>query len=267
MNDIPIFDSLTHPTLDGSWIKAIPSANTLRELEAEMSATNVRWAFAVGMKGVGGYREEMYADYVRTASQKILPIAYFDYQESETRSRVCSKLDIIAGRGYVGIKLHPRFSGINLRSKKLPGVLLEAARRQLAVLICTYTYGNSGAGKGNSYLDVGPLLERTPPDCKVVLLHGGDVNVLAMMEITRQHPTALLDLSFTICRYEGSSIDIDIRYLIKNFDRRICVGSDSPQFSLHELRRRLDELTDHVQRERVENVSYRNLLSFVTDKL
>jgi hypothetical protein len=71
----------------------------------------------------------------------------------------------------------------------------------------------------------------------------------------------LLDLSFTLCRYEGSSVDLDIRYLFQNFDQRICVGSDNPQFTLAQFRKRFDELSADLDPEKRMNAAHRNLLS------
>ena len=263
MYDIPLFDSLTHPTLYGTWIGATPCNNTLRELEAEMVANNVEWAFAVGMKDIGGYAVEAYADYIRSASQKVFPIAYYDFNESDTGREIVSKLENISRCGYSGIKLHPGFSGIDLRSEGLREVLGEAGSRKLPVLLCTFLHRQTYHGIPCSYLDFGPLLAGLPQTSKIILIHGGDVNLLALMEISRPYRNVLLDLSFTLCRYEGSSVDLDIRYLFRHYDQRICVGSDNPQFSLAQLRRRFDELAAGVDREKALNAAHRNLQAFI----
>jgi len=261
MHDIPLFDSLTHPTPDGTWIGAAPCKNTLLELESEMADNNVEWALAVGMKDIGGYDLEAYADYIRSANQKVLPIAYYDFNESDSGREIAHKLEQISRCGYVGIKLHPTFSGIDLRSKGLREVLCEAGSRSLPVLLCTFLHRQTYHGMPCSYLDFGPLLRSLPETSKVILIHGGDVNLLGLMEISRPYPNVLLDLSFTLCRYEGSSVDLDIRYLFQNFDQRICVGSDNPQFSLAQFRRRFDELSVDVDLEKRKNAAHRNLLS------
>jgi len=260
MSDIPLFDSLTHPTLDGTWIRSSTRENTLQALEAQMAANNVSWALAVGMKEIGGYAVDAYAGLLRKASAKIFPVAYYDFQETDGAEEIANKLEVIARLGYIGIKLHPRFSRIDLGSRRLVEVFRQADARKLIVMVCTFLYG---AGTATSHLVFAPLLAAIPETCRVILLHGGDVNLLSMMEISRAHPNVLLDLSFTLCRYEGSSVDLDLRYLLRTYDRRLCVGSDSPQYGLDQLRRRFDELTAGVDREKCLNVAHRNLLSFV----
>lgn len=263
MHDIPLFDSLTHPTPDGTGIGSATCKNTLPELESEMAANNVEWAFAVGMKDIGGYALETYADYIRSASQKVFPIAYYDFNESDTGREIVRKLENISRCGYLGIKLHPGLSGIDLRSEGLREVLFEAGARKLMILFCTFLHRQAFNGPPCSYLDFGPLLASLPQTSKVILIHGGDVNLLALMEISRPYQNVLLDLSFTLCRYEGSSVDLDIRYLFHHYDQRICVGSDNPQFSLAEFRRRFDEMAAGLDREKALNAAHRNLQAFI----
>jgi len=73
----------------------------------------------------------------------------------------------------------------------------------------------------------------------------------------------LLDLSFTLCKYEGSSIDLDIRYLFEKFDRRICIGSDSPEFDLSKLRQRFNQLTEGLDIVKKKNIGFQNLQAYV----
>ena len=50
MPDIPLFDSLTHPTLDGTWIGGVPRQNTLQVLESEMVANKVEASGLIGLR-------------------------------------------------------------------------------------------------------------------------------------------------------------------------------------------------------------------------
>ena len=262
-NRIPIFDSLTHPTIDGTWLSPESgTGNTVRNLEQEMEANNVRWGFAVGMKGVGGYDRAKYVDYVRTSSKDLFPVAFCDVQQSQNLDDVRREIEEIRDLGYIAVKVHPRFSQLSLRSDNVQHVVREAAAAGLGVLICTYLYPTRDLPAVNTLADVAFLLANAPSSAKILLLHGGDVNVLAMMEYVRGYPNVWLDLSFTLCRYEGSSIDLDIKYLFRSFDRRISIGSDSPQFGLDQLRRRFNAFAEGENEEKCANVAYRNLLTF-----
>lgn len=263
MRDIPIFDSLTHPTIDGTWMRCASCRdNSLCALETEMDAQGVPWAFAVGMQGVGGYSLASYADYIRGARHRVLPVAYYEYADDDRAEDIGRKLDEVCAHGYVGIKLHPRFSSIPLQGIGVREVIRAAASRELRILICTFLYGARNREACTAISAFDRLLAGIPPTSKVLLVHGGDVNVLGMMEVVRPYPHVLLDLSFTLCRYEGSSLDMDIRYLFQHYDRRICVGSDSPQFSLGALRQRFNEFARGLSLERCANIAHRNLLTF-----
>ena len=263
MPDIPLFDSLTHPTLDGTWIGGVACKNTLHDLENEMAANNIEWACAVGMKDIGGYSLEAYADFIRSSSRKLFPVAYYDFKESATGSEISRQFDDISRYGYSAIKIHPGFSRIDLRQPGLREVLREAGLRGMPVLLCTFLYRQAYLATPCSFMDFGPVLTDLPETSRIILVHGGDVNLLGLMEIIRPYPNMLLDLSFTLCRYEGSSVDLDIRYLFQSFDQRICVGSDNPQISLAHFRKRFDELSAGVDREKRLNAAYRNLQSFI----
>jgi predicted TIM-barrel fold metal-dependent hydrolase len=93
----------------------------------------------------------------------------------------------------------------------------------------------------------------------MVLMHSGSVRLLEMAEVVRGFPSALLDLSFTLCKYEGSSLDDDLYFLFRTMDQRLCVGSDYPEFSARDLRRRFNRLATGLCRHRAENIGFRNL--------
>lgn len=261
---IPLFDSLTHPTLNGDWIlPRYPGTARLPDLEAGMESAGIRAAFAVGMIGIGGYEEAGYFDLVRRSRCTLLPVAYCDYQAIRRGDLdLCSWLDGLVRRGYRGVKVHIRFSEIPLRDPLLAEILAASADRGLAPLLCTYRYGAPVQGAVNRLDDFMLLLDRVGPR-PVVLLHGGDVNVLHMMEIVRAFPHAILDLALTLCKYEGSSVDDDIRFLFQKFDRRVCVGSDHPEFSSADLRRRFDEFASQTTAEKAWNIGWRNLARLV----
>ena len=267
-NDIPLFDSLTHPTLDGNWILPRYSGQAyIEELLGQMEKYNVRWAFAVGMEGIGGYQIDRFVSMVKeTAPEVLFPIAFFSFSNKD-RTDLAAQLRSIKDKGYVGIKLHPRIGNIMLDDDCLPFVIDLANEMGLAVLLCTYFYSNKQSCSVNNVAAIGDLLMKVNEKSKVVLLHGGGVRLLEMMEIVRAFPNTLLDLSLTMCKYSGSSLDLDISYMFKMFDRRICVGTDHPEFSHKLLRERFDYFAEGITREKAENIAFRNINSFVDLKI
>jgi hypothetical protein len=66
-----------------------------------------------------------------------------------------------------------------------------------------------------------------------------------------------------MCKYKGSSVDLDVRFLFENFDRRICIGSDSPEFSLDVMRERFDFFAHGLPGEKIRNIANLNLSRFL----
>ena len=264
MYNIPIFDSLTHPTIDSNWVfpKYSGLAN-INQLIAQMDANNITRALAVGMKGIGGYDESEYIKLLSPHFERLIPIAYFDLNDKITSEKDISKsLSLIKSLGYAGIKLHPRFSGFNLKNPLLVSVIKHANEIQLNVLICTYFYENGRNSNQNNIEQLANLLYELK-GAKVILIHGGVVRLLETIEVARTYKNVLLDLSFTLCKYKGSSLDMDIQFAFNTFDQRICVGSDFPEFSMNDLRERFDVFSKDLSKEKAENIAFMNISNFL----
>jgi len=263
---IPIFDCLTHPTMDGGWLRPGEAGqNRIERLLEQMETTGVRWALAVGMGGVGGYREEDYTALIRSHSRRLFPVAYvdFDHLQDGCAEDYVRRLQVL---GYVGIKIHPRRAAVTYADARVAEVIRAANARGLAVLVCTYGFEAGVNCQKNSLEGLVELLVQVREE-RLILLHGGTVRLLELAEVARSFRNVLVDLSFTLCKYAGSSLDLDIAYLFRTFDQRICVGSDSPEFGLQELRARFDLFAQGLDRTKAENIAYRNLATFTNIEL
>jgi len=128
------------------------------------------------------------------------------------------------------------------------------------VMVCTYNYGSNIANQitPETWMNV---LAKTA-NAKVVLMHAGAVRLMEYMEIARAFPNVLMDLSLTLCKYKGSSIDSDLKFMFQYFDQRICIGSDFPEFSLLEVRNRFEEFSSCISLDKKENIAYKNIVKF-----
>lgn len=263
MKSILIFDSLTHPTLDGNWIlPKYPRCAEVEHLLSDMEDNNVCSAFAVGMQGIGGYDEVKYIRMIQEYGKgKLFPIAFVSFNGKD-KGEIDGELLRIKQLGYVGIKLHPRMGGFMLNDSRLPFVIDKANEYGLVVMLCTYFYSNTQSLACNNVYQLGEMLLNIDASSKLILLHGGVVRLLDVMEIVRAFPNTLLDLSLTMCKYSGSSLDMDIGFLFRQFDRRVCVGTDHPEISHKQLRERFDYFAAGTTVEKAENIAYKNLVSF-----
>ena len=130
------------------------------------------------------------------------------------------------------------------------------------MFLCTYYWEKGESLIKNNYEALVKLISGFE-DLPLVLLHGGVHDLLRLSEVARYYPNVLLDLSFTILKYEGSSLDMDIGYLFQQFDRRICIGSDQPECDYRDLRRRFEYFSRDISDQKARNIAYRNLASFL----
>jgi predicted TIM-barrel fold metal-dependent hydrolase len=208
---------------------------------------------------VEGYSDEAFARECRR-HHRLVPVAGFNPEHTNS---IAGEMRRLRALGYSAIKIHPRFTGMDLTSPKLGHILASAAAHDLVVFFCTYQH--CGIAR---YPVEDPLFSlvralKAAPKAKVVLLHGGDVQLLRYAELVRFNENLLLDLSLTIMKYAGSSLDADLAFLFRNFDRRVCIGSDHPEYGHRELRVRFEELAAGVAQEKAENIAFKNIVSFI----
>jgi predicted TIM-barrel fold metal-dependent hydrolase len=107
--------------------------------------------------------------------------------------------------------------------------------------------------------DVIDLIAVACRNTNVVLLHGAGPHLLELFELVRMHAHLTADLSFTMLRYQGSSLDQDIQFLCSRLDQRVTVGSDFPEYTPTEALQRFRAMTQNLPEEKRENILWRNL--------
>ena len=86
--------------------------------------------------------------------------------------------------------------------------------------------------------------------------------MLRYIEFARANENIVLDLSFTMMKYMRSSLDDDLKFAFRNFDRRIVIGSDAPEFSPQAVASRFDELAEGASESQRENIGWNNAAKF-----
>lgn len=251
-------DSLAHPTLTGSWLGQ-PAGATFGALDAALRQEDYAFAAAVGMWGMDGYEAEAYARAVASHAH-LVPIAGVKPQPNED---VRSAVGALKEMGYRGIKLHPRFSQLDRADPLLGAWMEEAGQQGLVTYWCTYVQTSIDAWPASDpFYDLVSQL-KSAPHARVILLHGGDVELLRYMQLVRGNGNLLLDLSHTMAKYPGSSLEADCQFLCAQFDRHLCLGTDWPQFSHSQIRTLYERFTFGVPLEKRRNLGYRNLAHFL----
>lgn len=262
-NLIEIFDSSTHPTLDANWLNSrYDSKANFDLLVNDMQMYGIKKAFAIGMKNIGKYDENLFIEKVMHYEKFLMPVAYFDFFDFTSISELENYMKSLKKLGYVGIKLHPRFSDFNLANTKLEAIIKSANNYTLIPFLCTY-FSDKKLNLRNNLIELMALLSKIENE-KLILLHSGATLSLELINMAYVYQNVLFDLSFTLCKYEGSSLDLDIKYLFKNFDRRICIGSDFPEVSMKTLRERFEFFSAGLNIEKVRNIAFKNIENYLT---
>ena len=228
-----------------------------------MTKNSYLGGLAVGLSNKNGYDHE---EFIKNADQykNIYPIAGFDPLKEEL-----SLLTRIKELGFYGIKLHPRFSGLDLKKdKKLLIECLNACGEiKIPVFLCSYFYCNlNNMPTYDPFFELIDVLKHCLTT-KVVIVHGGGLDIMRHAELSRFNANLLLDLSLVFMKYKNSSVDKDIQFLFESFDKKIAIGSDFPEYNLLEVQKRFNHFSKDIPLKKRENIGSKNIINFLGIRL
>ena len=255
-------DALTHVTPDGRWFATgydASETNLLRQLDAAgiQSAAVVALADYVS--------NDFVIELCSRNDGRLLPVGGFNAAAWSTTARVVLEArSQLRDAGLLGIKLHPRFHRYDPLDSRVLALLEEMAAWSAspAIWICTMFHYRNGT------LRKGPVeaiyeLVNSFPRLRFVLAHGGGPDLLRLATALRPCPNAMLDLSFTLVHFAGSSVETDLRYLLDCFDRRLVFGSDFPEVAVMAARTALERVGAEAKPGAVARVLGQNLADFL----
>jgi hypothetical protein len=262
-----IFDSLVHSGLNPIWPSKpdtdLRISSVIRSIES-----NTRLSGACIQTSPWydcGYSPELFYQTVSnpTLDKEYYPV--FSISSLVSFQLALTEIHLALEIGYKVFKIHPRFADSSYQV--LYRVIDYLLSRRCFVQLCTYQYRqiSSKQQRNNCYL----LPHLIHSCCElanryrsyICLMHGFGTQILEAHNYVRHNPYLLLDLSMTILKYKGSSLDLDLHYLFNSFDQRICVGSDYPEWDFAKLIQRFDLLSTELDPNKVNNVGYLNLLN------
>lgn len=217
-----IADSFVHPVLDpseASLFKLEPQLieKNLRDVEARMQELNISRSLVHLFNGSS-----------LNGSQNInLKTIYFSRLASLENNNFVDALSEQHHPCLSAIVFHPYLQ--NIIREKWPAALLiakEAERLRMPIFICT------AIGSCKIYdIDVLPFATFIAGSVSspVVFAHGGGVKVLEAMLVADAYPNVLLDTSFSLSYWNGSSVENDFAYAMRKIGSdRWLFGSDAP---------------------------------------
>jgi predicted TIM-barrel fold metal-dependent hydrolase len=246
------FDVNSHMTSTGTWLNGRAEAS-LANLRDSMTRTGVTRALLVGLAGVNSVEEILRA---ASTDPRFLPVVGADPAVADDHGGAESWVASLGSRGVRGIKIHCRLSATHPYDSRVLDLLTACARNEMPVLFCSHLVGLSPPAPPIS--EIADRYLREIRALKLLIVHGGLSAAISLFEIARHYPGCYLDLSFTINRYAGSSVDADLRFLMSNLDQKLMLGSDFPEVLHAEVLDRFRFLAREVESEKLENIRYRN---------
>lgn len=250
-----IFDSLVHPLLSGKKNKHGISTS-FEDIHASLAGTGIEKLMAIGMPTEDYEHLKFFQECQKYSA--FIPVAALTLSEAPEK-----ELHRIKDIGYSAIKIHPRSLAGTLSVSVLQKALEEAALLDLRVLLCTYCFFDVRSATHLLLDEIVRVVSRSPRSLKLMLVHGGVFDLLKILEMSKYSDNILVDLSYTMMKYKGSSMDLDIDYAMNFFDRRVCIGSDYPDFTLKDFSERALLLSKELPDNKRENILYRNLSAFM----
>jgi predicted TIM-barrel fold metal-dependent hydrolase len=224
-------------------------------LLAELERCDPARACLVAIAGV--IDNQTVLDAAKRNPECFVPIGSLNPATFDSEREVADAVGQLATQGFAGLKLHPRLNGYDPLHVKVIRALRAAGDAGLIVFLDTL-FRQPGRATRNAP-DLIDALAVAAPQTQMILLHGGGSQVLAVSEVVAVHANLVLDLSFTIHRFSGSSVDHDLRFLLRTFDRRMVVGSDFPEYEPLATRGRVDTLCEGLDPVKSANVLAGNL--------
>jgi hypothetical protein len=255
---IGLFDSNAHPDIGSSPLldSDAPSSDGYRDYVDSARSAGFIGGCAVALPGT-----DPLSHFERCRSEQFLvPVAPWTRTSSLKAGSIIQSL---ADLGYQAVKVHPRRGGPAVGSQEFLEVVRAAADHEMVVFVCTYPFGRADQRLGDTLLNDLEAAVAAAPTTKLVLLHGGSVDLLRYMEFCRANDHLMLDVSLTLMKYRGSSLDDDLRFVFSSFDRRTCIGSDYPWYRPAEIVDRAAELLSEVDDHRCWNVLRGNMEAYL----
>jgi predicted TIM-barrel fold metal-dependent hydrolase len=191
--------------------------------------------------------------------ENLIPVAML-----RSVNNIHKEIDNIVKYKYKFIKIHPRILKKPLHNIKFyTKVFKKINKTNLTVLWCTFDGWEKKANDVDQLNFISKLINLTKKN-KIILMHGGGPNIIKYYEKFRFLERVYLDLSYTISYYYETSIEKDIIFLMKKFDRRLLVGSDFPTISLEKYTKILDKI---IIKAKINNLKITNILHNNLDKI
>jgi predicted TIM-barrel fold metal-dependent hydrolase len=134
--------------------------------------------------------------------------------------------------GVRAIKVHPRLQEFGVQQLDRIVPIAEAcAVARVPLVVCSFQGGPSLYVA--DILELCASLARACPQTTIVLAHAGGHRPMDVFLMLKAFPNLMTDLSFSPIYYAGSTVAVDLEFLVRRSSpRQLLFGSDFPEASM-----------------------------------
>lgn len=253
-----IIDSLTHATPDGKWFSTSFDASEFRLL-SEMDRNGVEKSVVVALA------DYIHNDFVRKIcsqhSDRLIPGAAINPASFKSPHEVKKEVQrILTDNQFAVLKLHPRLNRYDVLDDNCLAVFetLTQLNSGVCIWLDTLLYYKGASLRKHPVVALHDIAGRFP-ELKFLFLHSCGPDILRLAEAVRDCPNVYLDISYSIYRYQKSSVELDIKFLLRNFEQRMVFGSDFPEVSISDALDIFRSLSTDLEQDAKDYVLFKNI--------
>jgi len=253
-----LIDSIVHATADGRWFGTHFDASANRLLR-EMDEAGLAKAVLVGLASSATENREL-LDIASRHRDRLIPCGGFN-PTAHTRNDVGAAIRAeFHETEFRAVKFHPRFGDFDIHDPRFLAALDEIAswQRPIPIWLDTFLYRAKAPLRSDPVTAL-HRLATTYPSLTFVFLHGTGASLLPLYEAIRFCHNTFLDVSYTLCHYQGSSLDADLRWIARHFDQRMLWGSDFPEIGIPDALALARSLLCDIGQDKFANITGLNL--------
>ena len=199
-------------------------------------------------------REIFFKNCLKT--ENLIPVALI-----KNANNLKNEINEIIDLGFNFIKFHPRNLDLKIGNNFYIKAFKILNKSKLHIMWCTFDGWSTKKISEINQIDFLSKLINLVDSNKIILMHSGGPNLLKYYEKFRFVENVYFDLSYTLTHYVNTSVEKDIIFLFKNFDKRIVCGTDFPTFSFDKHQSILKKILkkSKISKNKLSNITYRNL--------
>lgn len=197
------------------------------------------------------------------SKQKIDRDRFYIFGNIQDFNNVDRSLDEIIDLDLNGVKIHPRFQEISVKSLVEMHFFEKLIENNLPVMICGWQQSNKIPIDDLSPLYIDRLAKKYPR-LKIVWSHMGGYRLWDSFTVARSNSNVYLDCSYFLQFFRGTSLETDFAQITHMLDKKIIFGSDFPEIDPIDYLNHTKSIIGYsLPAEKLENIFSKNIIKLL----